>query len=195
MTHNESQPTVWKHDTSFIFYQSRCFYFACGACSLTLPTRHILRGGEELVPRLGEAETLPDSVGGKSKRKIQLSSMLPWPPSGTDRCQVFLEINLCSGVDFEGGRKHFQLWKKEKKALSRVRLLWPMDCSLPGSSVQGIFQAVLEWVAISFSKGSSQFSFLIFSLDPLLSLNDSSAKVIQAQETIEGLEIQICSPL
>ena len=28
----------------------------------------------------------------------------------------------------------------------------PMDCSLPGSSVQGIFQArVLEWVAIAFS--------------------------------------------
>jgi len=33
----------------------------------------------------------------------------------------------------------------------------PMDCSLPGFSVHGIFQArVLEWVAISFSKGSSQ---------------------------------------
>ena len=31
----------------------------------------------------------------------------------------------------------------------------PMDCSLPGSSVHGIFQArVLEWVAISFSRGS-----------------------------------------
>ena len=31
----------------------------------------------------------------------------------------------------------------------------PMDCSLPGSSVQGIFQAiVLEWIAISFSRGS-----------------------------------------
>ena len=29
----------------------------------------------------------------------------------------------------------------------------PMDCSLPGSPVHGIFQArVLEWVAISFSK-------------------------------------------
>ena len=29
----------------------------------------------------------------------------------------------------------------------------PMDCSLPGSSVHGIFQArVLEWVAIAFSK-------------------------------------------
>ena len=33
----------------------------------------------------------------------------------------------------------------------------PMDCSLPGSSVHGIFQArILKWVAISFSRGSSQ---------------------------------------
>ena len=33
----------------------------------------------------------------------------------------------------------------------------PMDCSLPGSSSHGIFQArVLEWVANSFSRGSSQ---------------------------------------
>ena len=32
----------------------------------------------------------------------------------------------------------------------------PMDCSLPGSSVHGIFQArELEWGAISFSRGSS----------------------------------------
>ena len=32
----------------------------------------------------------------------------------------------------------------------------PMDCSPPGSSVHGIFQArKLEWVAISFSRGSS----------------------------------------
>ena len=29
----------------------------------------------------------------------------------------------------------------------------PMDCSLPGSSIRGIFQArILEWVAISFSR-------------------------------------------
>ena len=36
-------------------------------------------------------------------------------------------------------------------------LLWPMDCSPPGSSVRGIFQArILEWVAISFSRGSSR---------------------------------------
>ena len=33
----------------------------------------------------------------------------------------------------------------------------PMDCGPPGSSVHGILQArILEWVAISFSRGSSQ---------------------------------------
>ena len=33
----------------------------------------------------------------------------------------------------------------------------PIDCSLPGSSVPGILQArIVEWVAISFSRGSSQ---------------------------------------
>ena len=32
----------------------------------------------------------------------------------------------------------------------------PMDCSPPGSSVHGILQArILEWVAISFFRGSS----------------------------------------
>ena len=40
--------------------------------------------------------------------------------------------------------------------LCRVRLCDPMDCSSPGSSVHGILQArILEWVAISFSRGSS----------------------------------------
>ena len=35
---------------------------------------------------------------------------------------------------------------------SSPNLCDPMDCSLPGSSAHGIFQArVLEWVAIAFS--------------------------------------------
>ena len=40
---------------------------------------------------------------------------------------------------------------------SCLTLCHPTDCSLPGSSVHGIFQArILEWVAISFSRRSSQ---------------------------------------
>ena len=40
--------------------------------------------------------------------------------------------------------------------------LWPMDGSPPGSSVHGILQErILEWVAISFSRRSSQIQCLI----------------------------------
>ena len=48
---------------------------------------------------------------------------------------------------------------KKVKLLSRVRFLATprTDCSLPGCSVRGIFQArILEWVATSFSRGSSR---------------------------------------
>ena len=42
---------------------------------------------------------------------------------------------------------------------SYLTLCDPMDCSLPGSSIHGISQArILEWVAISSSRGSSQKS-------------------------------------
>ena len=38
----------------------------------------------------------------------------------------------------------------------------PMDCSLPGSSIHGIFQArVLEWVAIAFSREGTLSSLQI----------------------------------
>ena len=41
-------------------------------------------------------------------------------------------------------------------AQSCLTLCDPMDGSLPGSAVHGIFQArILEWTAISFSRGSS----------------------------------------
>ena len=47
--------------------------------------------------------------------------------------------------------------KESEVAQSCLILCNSMDCSLPCSSVPGIFQArVLEWVAISFSRGSSQ---------------------------------------
>ena len=46
---------------------------------------------------------------------------------------------------------------KVKVTQSCPTLCNPVDCSLPGSSVHGILQArVLEWVAISFSRGSSR---------------------------------------
>ena len=56
------------------------------------------------------------------------------------------------------GGCHFLLQCTKVKSESEVAQLYqtpsdPMDCSPPGSSIHGIFQArVLEWVAIAFSK-------------------------------------------
>ena len=46
--------------------------------------------------------------------------------------------------------------QSETQSLSRARLCNPVDSSLPDSSVHGTSQAkTLEWVAISYSRGSS----------------------------------------
>ena len=56
---------------------------------------------------------------------------------------------------------HFLLQCMKVKSESEVAQLCPtlhnpMDCSLPGSSVHGIFQArVLEWGAIAFSRAQA----------------------------------------
>ena len=63
--------------------------------------------------------------------------------------QVMLEIwtVTCKSMKSES---------ESEAAQSCLTLCDPMDCSLPGSSNHGIFQArTLEWVAISFSRRSS----------------------------------------
>ena len=63
-------------------------------------------------------------------------------------------------------KEHWWLWRDCQNILMRIScvclvaqscptLCDPMDCSLPGSSAHGIFQArILVWVAISYSRGS-----------------------------------------
>ena len=79
---------------------------------------------------------------------------------------------------------HFLLQCMKVKSESEITQLYltlsdPMDCSPPGSSVHGIFQArVLEWGAIAFSAGSPQTLLNHCStLCPLsLDISDSSLK-------------------
>ena len=96
---------------------------------------------------------------------FQMSSMLSslwsisWVPPSWMSSSVLPKI-LC-------GSKEVKKWKWSRSVVSdslrphRVTqsspTLHPMDCSLPGSSIGGILQArVLEWVAVSFSRRSSQ---------------------------------------
>ena len=65
------------------------------------------------------------------------------------------EIKRCL---FLGRKAMINLERKKEGEVTQscLTLCDPMDCSLPGSSVHGILQAtILEWVAISFSRGSS----------------------------------------
>ena len=81
-------------------------------------------------------------------------------PSQTRSKKFFMVWTIDYNPFSMGRRKKEQrhsLAKVSKFAQSCLTLWDPMDCSLPGSSVHGIFQAiVLEWIAISFSSGSSQ---------------------------------------
>ena len=58
-------------------------------------------------------------------------------------------------VSISRGQQTF-LKESESEVTPCPTLCDPMDCSLPGSSLHGIFQArILEWVAIPSSRGSS----------------------------------------
>ena len=66
----------------------------------------------------------------------------------TQHCKLTLSVCVCVCVCV-CARVHV--------SCSVVAFCNPMDCSLPGSSVHGILQAIiLEWVANSFSRGYSQ---------------------------------------
>ena len=78
--------------------------------------------------------------------------------------QIIVSVYILSPINSYNPERSVLLhcvpwWRPSEpvRLLSCVRLCNPLDCSLPGSSIHGIFQArVLEWVAISFSRGSSR---------------------------------------
>ena len=61
-------------------------------------------------------------------------------------------LPIHSVITRQGLAPLYYLLYEAEVAQSCLILCDPTDCSLPGSSIHGIFQArVLEWVAISFS--------------------------------------------
>ena len=73
-------------------------------------------------------------------------------------CSGYFFNNVCKGNSLE--TLCFTLEQKEgltEVAQLQLTLCNPIDCSGPGSSIHGILQArILEWVAISFSRRTSQ---------------------------------------
>ena len=70
----------------------------------------------------------------------------------------------------------------------------PMDCSLPGSSVHGVFQArVLEWDAIAFSLSRLVITFLPRKKRLLISWLQSPSAVILEPQKIKSVTVSIFS--
>ena len=112
------------------------------------------------------------------KKKFHFVATSAWhiPSTNTDWTVFFIEVtsslnkwyfNFTYNSNFNDSLLVYclillSLQPKEKEKENEViqsclALCDPMDCSLPGFSIHGILQArILEWVAISFSRGSSR---------------------------------------
>ena len=92
-----------------------------------------------------------------SDPQLSLHDSLQWPPV-SDPSSCPLPLYLGKGTLLLA--PDTTLKKKKVKMLvaqSCPTPYDPMDCSPPGSSIHGILQArILQWVAIPFSRGSSQ---------------------------------------
>ena len=80
----------------------------------------------------------------------------PKPTCTAYSCE-FLQVFLGKPHQEWSSRSSSGYWKETEVARSCPTLCDPMDCSIRGASIHGIFQArILEWVAISFFRGSFQ---------------------------------------
>ena len=126
----------------------------------------------------GSLVRLTDSKWNEMTKFLELQSCddaIKVPPLSAAAKSLQLCLTLCDSIDgspprlprpwdFPGKNTgvgcHFLLRCMKVKSESEVAQLCPtlsnpMDCSLPGSSIHGIFQArVLEWGAIAFSDHS-----------------------------------------
>ena len=106
---------------------------------------HYLSSSSAAAKSLQSCPTLCDPIDGRAPPSLGFCRQEHW-----------------SGLPFPSPMHESEKWKSSRSVVSDSSD--PMDCSLPGSSIHGIFQArVLEWGAIAFSSSSST---LTLSLSP-----------------------------
>ena len=128
-----------------IWVQDGCKYISCLSLLLLL---------------LLSVSVMSDSVQPHRQQPTRLRC--PWDSPGKNTgvgCHFLLKctkVKSLSPVRHWSGLPFPSPMNESEVTQSCPTLCDPMDCSLPGSSVHGIFQArVLEWVAIAFSESRS----------------------------------------
>ena len=106
---------------------------------LLLPSPTVTQQGPLLLLLLLSRSVVSDSVRPRRRQPTRLRC--PWDSPGKN-----------SGVGCHCLLQRMRVKSEREVAQSSPTLSNPMDCSLPGSSIHGSFQArVLEWGAIAFS--------------------------------------------
>ena len=124
-----------------------------------------------LQSRLTLCNAMDCSLPGSSVHRILQKKILEWVVKPSSRgssqprdqtCVSYVSC-ICRQVLYLRSQWESQIVKSVLCSVTQScpTLCEPMDCSPPGSSVHGIFWArILEWVAIPFSRGSSQWDSL-----------------------------------
>ena len=121
--------------------------------------RQVLTLGQENPLEEEEMATCPSILAGKIPRTEESGGLwfMGLQRVGHEWACMYAWIYSYAFIFHGNGNITFR-WSLKWSEVSQScpTLCDPMDCSLSGSSVHGIFQArVLEWIAISFPRGSS----------------------------------------
>ena len=119
----------------------------------------------------------PVLLPGKPHGRRSLEGCSPWGRWGSDTTErLYFHFSLSCIGEGNGSPLQYSCCGRKKEsevAESCPTLCESMDCSLPGSSIHGIFPArILEWVAISFSNSCCAAAAAAKSLQSCLTLCD-----------------------
>ena len=134
----------WTRTTAYIGLPR---WLSCkeAACQCPRHKRHRFDPWVRKTPWIRKWQPTPVYLPGQSHGRRSLVGYSLW-------CHK--ELNMTEWLSIHSCCLYIPEWVSEVTQLCPT-LCDPVDCSLPGSSVHGILQArILEWVTISFSRGS-----------------------------------------
>ena len=121
-----------------------------------------------------------------------------WPPDPARGCSISSWSSRIGRCKLDGGKRQSRLsvfpyrlliyWSEVLVIQLCPTLYDPIGCSLPDSSAHGILQArILQWVAIPFSKKSSQHR----DWTHIFYISGGFFTIWATRETLGGLEFQV----
>ena len=144
---------IWKSPQSWRQGRRQEMWSAFGQTDQALDSTHLCYVCSDCSLGLGSFQAISPFF----KKWIFLPRKQPNRHACTEICEGVCDHTVTITTTEREARWKWLMKAKVFVAQSCPILFDPVDCSLPGSSVHGMLQArILGWLAISFSRGSSQ---------------------------------------